>query len=148
MNMKVYNNHIYSDLDEPIDLIQHGNWDGFSRSVEYFNNIFYCNGTLGFINLGNSIGNLIHDNLFKGISEHSTVKKEDNLWDKAPVYLAGSSPQVNIVENFRLAPTSPGIDVGNTEAKDGTGGAIEILDFFGRNVPKGKGIDIGMEEIK
>lgn len=151
MNLKVYNNHIYSDLGESIDVIQHKSWDGSSRSAEYFNNIFFCNGTGGSINLGSSSGNSIHDNMFSGISENPIVNIDNNLWNIAPIYNVGSNPLVSSIENFRLSSTSPGIDAGNNnqyDAENGEGGIIEIKDIFGSNVSKGVGVDVGMEEVE
>ena len=150
MGLKVYNNHVYSDLDEAIEVIQHKSWDGSSRSAEYFNNIFFCDGTDGSIYLGTSTGNAIYDNMFSGIAENPEVQTDKNLWNIAPIYINGTSPQENSIENFRLSSSSPGIDAGNNnqyEAKNGSGGSIEIKDFFGSNVPNGLGVDIGMEEL-
>jgi len=151
MNLKVYNNHIYSDLDESIEVIQHKSWDGSSRSAEYFNNIFFCNGTNGSIYLGSSSGNSIHNNMFSGISMNSSVSTTANLWNVAPIYSVGSNPQLTNKDNFKLSSTSPGIDAGNNnqyDAENGEGGIIEIKDFFGSNLPKGAGVDIGMEEVE
>ena len=149
MSLKVYNNHIYSDFDESIEVIQHKSWDGYSRSAEYFNNIFFSNGTNGSIRLENSAGNSIHDNMFSGISMNSSVSTTANLWNVAPIYSVGSSPQLNSVENFRLSSNSPGINVGDNnqhDALNGKGGVIKIKDMFGNDVPLGSGVDIGMEE--
>ena len=149
MSLKVYNNHIYSDLNESIEVIQHKSWDGYSRSAEYFNNIFFSNGTNGSIRLENSAGNSIHDNMFSGISMNSSVSTTANLWNVAPIYSVGSSPQLNSVENFRLSSNSPGINVGDNnqhDALNGEGGVITIMDMFGNDVPLGDGVDIGMQE--
>jgi hypothetical protein len=150
MNLKVYNNHVYSDLDEAIEVIQHRSWEGYSRSAEYFNNIFFCNGVSGSVSLGDSTGNSIHDNMFSGVSDNAIVNKAINLWNIAPIYSIGSNPQITSIENFHLSPSSPGINQGNNnqyDAKNGMGGILQIKDIFGSNVPN-DAVDIGMEELE
>ena len=94
-----------------------------SKTFLYFNNIFFSNGTNGSIRLENSAGNSIHDNMFSGISMNSSVSTTANLWNVAPIYSVGSSPQLNSVENFRLSSNSPGINVGDNNQQQRPSGS-------------------------
>ena len=147
MGLKVYNNHIYSALAEPIEVIQHVSWEGYSRDAEYYNNIFNCSQATGSINLGSSTGNSIYSNQFSGVMAHGQVSADNNLWNTAPIYQS-SPTSAGGIESFRLAATSAGIDAGSGyqhTAEDGYGVEIPIQDIYG-NAVTDNNVDIGMEE--
>lgn len=147
MGLKVYNNHIYSALGEPVEVIQHVSWEGYSRDAEYYNNIFNCSQATGSINLGSSTENSIYSNQFSGVMAHGQVSAENNLWNTAPIYQE-SQTSAGGIESFRLAATSAGIDAGSSyqqTAEDGYGVEIPIKDIYG-NAVTDNNVDIGMEE--
>ncbi|TRX66067.1 right-handed parallel beta-helix repeat-containing protein [Carboxylicivirga sp. M1479] len=153
MGLKVHNNHIYSGLDEAVDIIQHKSWDGYSRGAEYFNNVFYCSHTESLVNLGGSTGNSIKDNQFAGVAAHELIDVERNLWNQVPVYKTSGLPEASEgmenIYNFSLDGSSPGVDLGSSyqpDAMDGKGGVIPVQDIFGTPVPVNGKVDIGMEE--
>jgi len=63
----IYNNLFYSgdDLD-PVMILFHKSWGGYSDSVAYHNNIFYSGGKGNFVDMGNSTRNFFENNLYLG----------------------------------------------------------------------------------
>jgi hypothetical protein len=69
---KATNTHIYNNLfftgddQDPVMIVYHKSWGGFSNSAVYTNNMFVAKGIGNSFNLGKSTGNIFQSNLFYG----------------------------------------------------------------------------------
>ncbi|MDX2430486.1 MAG: hypothetical protein QNK35_06105 [Bacteroides sp.] len=110
-NTLVYNNLFYSgDNMDPVMLLYHKSWNGYSDSIAYQNNIFFSGGEGNSIDLGKSTRNFFESNLYNRAIIDQPEDKDAIMAD--PLFSNGSGIGWKSWLGFLLQEGSPAIDKG------------------------------------
>jgi hypothetical protein len=109
----VYNNLFYSgDNMDPVMLLYHKSWNGYSDSIAYHNNIFYSGDTGNTIDLGKSTRNIFDNNLYSGVIEN--LPGDPAAINTDPRFTGSPGIGWKNYLGFLLREGSPAIDKGIT----------------------------------
>lgn len=109
----IHNNLFYSgDTGDPVMMLFHKSWGGFSDSVAYVNNIFYAPGSGNSIQTGKSSRNIFENNLYFG--EIANMEDDAGGIHRDPLFYGGAADGTGwkCWPGFLLRKTSPAIDAG------------------------------------
>jgi hypothetical protein len=152
---KIYNNTIYVGKNESVDLVLHSDWGGWAKDMEFYNNLFYVDGTARFSygvsrnpdgsyvtapGFGGSTNNIFDSNVFYG---NLTPTDDAHALTTDPL-LAGpgsGGPGRDTLAGYQLQSGSPAIN--SAKALEGS-----VRDFFGTAVPLCGSPDRGAAEFK
>ncbi|MBN1515128.1 right-handed parallel beta-helix repeat-containing protein [Candidatus Sumerlaeota bacterium] len=125
-NTRIYNNVIFSELDNTMVLI--GDWNGWPDDTQFVNNIFYVTGKASY-NFGQGTNTIFDSNVFFGA--HVDAPADENALTSDPMLAApgeGGDTHDELTA-YQLLPGSPCIDSGkDVENSEG-------VDFWGNPAP-------------
>jgi len=146
INTKIYNNVIYSNLNN--NLIEFGNWEsGVPTDTQFYNNIFYITGQASYV-WGTTSGTVFENNVFYGThigppSDPNAITADPNLVDPN---CGGDG--FDTLDGYMLQASSPCIGAGTDTGIDYNdpnyinGG----LDFWGNALPDVNALDAGAHQ--
>lgn len=155
-NTKIYNNTIYVGRGYHVDLVQYADWDGWSRTTEFYNNIFYVEGygRVAYGKLRNPDGSYVSAPGF-GRSRNNRFDFNvyyGNIRPPEDAHALTSDPRLlnpgmegagrTVADNYRLRVDSAAVNSGLTMQGNGN------HDFFGGTVPLCGGTDRGAAEVQ
>jgi hypothetical protein len=138
INTKIYNNVIYSNLNN--DLIEFGNWEsGVPTDTQFYNNIFYITGQASYV-WGTTSGTVFENNVFYGNhvgrpSDPYEITSDPNLVDPN----SGGSG-LDSVDGYMLTAGSPCIGAGQLITDNGG------RDYWGNLVSDVNAPDVGAHQ--
>ncbi len=137
-NTKIYNNTIYSNLDN--QLIMFGDWEGWADSTYFTNNIFYITGEANY-QWGNATNTIFENNVFYG--NHLNPPNDDNAITEDPLLVSPGTAGEGFgsVDGYRLLDGSPCIGAGMIVPDNGG------FDFWSNPVPAGILPEIGAHQM-
>lgn len=152
---QIYNNTIYIGKDLDVNLIQMSDWNGWPSDTQFFNNIFYVEGTAryghevsrtedGLFKIGPGFGpaqqTVLSHNAFFG--NHVERPSDDAALLADPQLVAPGSGQKGLgsLDGYKLKSGSPAINAGKVS------GALDLRDFWGNRLRDGKP-DLGAHEF-
>lgn len=159
----IYNNIIYVGAGFDIPIILYGDWDGWADNTQYYNNIFYADGTARYAyatsrnadgtynynsGLGSSTNNIFLNNVFYG--NHIDRPTDPNEITSDPMLVDPNcgGDGFDTLDGYMLQAGSPCIGAG-------TGTGIDYndpnyinggLDFWGNELPDVNALDIGAHQ--
>ncbi len=159
----IYNNIIYVGAGFDIPIILYGDWEGWPDNTQYYNNIFYADGTARYAyatsgnsdgtynynsGLGGSTNNVFLNNVFYG--NHVDRPTDPNEITSAPNLVDPNSggDGIDTLDGYMLQAGSPCIGAGTDTGIDYNdpnyinGG----LDFWGNDLPDVNALDIGAHQ--
>ncbi|MHC4912004.1 MAG: right-handed parallel beta-helix repeat-containing protein [Planctomycetota bacterium] len=159
----IYNNIIYVGASLDIPILLYGDWEGWPDNTQYYNNIFYADGTARYAyatsrnpdgtynynsGLGSSTNNVFSNNVFYGNhvgrpSDANEITTDPNLVDPN-----SGGDGMDTLGGYMLQSGSPCISAGTNTGIDYNepnyinGG----LDFWGNVLPDVNALDIGAHQ--
>jgi len=126
-NTKIYNNTIYSNLNNT--LILFGDWQGWADSTQFYNNIFYIEGEVNY-EWGDATNTMFENNVFFG--NHVNPPNDLNsVFDNPLLENPGNGAEgLSSLDGYKLRAGSPCINSGMVIPDNGG------KDFFGNSVPE------------
>ena len=136
-NTKIYNNTIYSNLDNI--LIKFDTWEGWPDSTQFYNNIFYVTGKASYVS-GNATNTIFENNVYYG--DHVNPPIDLKMLTSDPLLINPGSGQdgFDTLDGYKLQDNSPCIDAGKVIENNGG------KDFWGTVVPGSENPDIGAHQ--
>lgn len=143
-NTKVYNNVLYIPV-KPVgidsNVVDITDWQGYSDSTVFANNIFYANAKVSY-SLNKGSRTIFENNIYYGIQlnkqrDSSALLINPGFIFKGPLGLPG----LKSVENFQLSINSPAIGKGKIMVSK------TIKDFFGNTVNNTVKPTIGLHQV-
>jgi len=160
----IYNNIIYVGAGLDIPILLYGNWEGWADNTQYYNNIFYADGTARYAyatsrnpdgtynynsGLGSSTNNVFSNNVFYGNhvgrpSDPNEITTDPNLVDPN-----SGGNGMDTLDGYKLQSGSPCISAGTATGIDYNepnyinGG----FDFWGNELPDVNALDIGAHQF-
>ena len=147
INTKIYNNVIYSNLNN--DLIEFANWEsGVPTDTQFYNNIFYITGQASYV-WGTTSGTVFKNNVFYG--NHVSPPADPNAITDDPNLVDPNSggSGLDTLDGYKLqagslcigAGTDTGIDYDDPDYINGG------RDFWDNQLPDVNALDIGAHQL-
>ncbi|MHC4149230.1 MAG: right-handed parallel beta-helix repeat-containing protein [Planctomycetota bacterium] len=159
----IYNNIIYVGAGFDIPIVLYGDWEGWPDNTQYYNNIFYADGTARYAyatsrnsdgtynynsGLGSSTNNVFSNNVFYG--NHVSPPFDPNAITADPNLVDPNSggDGIDTLDGYMLQAGSPCISSGTNTGIDYNdpnyinGG----LDFWGNELPDVNAVDVGAHQ--